>query len=228
MRLQLFVFLWWGVLLGNAQQVFEKGKVIDSISVFENSSETFALYLPTSFDASKPSSIVFIFEPAARGKVGITPFIEASEAYSHILICSNNNRNGPYAGNFDIANRLFEFVFSNFKVHENQVFLAGFSGGARLASTIAVMTNQIAGVIGCGAGFSENQSQMPSIQQFSYVGICGNRDMNYTEMLTVKKYLQQLNFNHTLITYDGNHSWPPSKEILKAFDWLAIQSHKKK
>ena len=50
------------------QTNLEKGKVIDSIRVNENTNETYALYLPTSFNANEPSSIVFIYEPAARGK----------------------------------------------------------------------------------------------------------------------------------------------------------------
>ncbi len=228
MKLKMIALLLVYTHMSIAQNFYKKGEIISSISVSEDTKETFALYLPKSFEASQPSSVVFIFEPAGRGEVGIKPFIESSETYNHILICSNNSRNGSNDANFEIINRLFLSVFSKFKIDDKQVFLAGFSGGSRLASTIAVMTNKIAGVIACGAGFPLNQAYMPTIQKFSYVGICGKRDMNYTEMLNVKKHLKLLKFSNTLITYDGNHSWPPSKEILKAFDWLAIQLHKKK
>ncbi len=47
------------------------------------------------------------------------------------------------------------------------------------------------------------------------------------EMLSVRQYLQSLKFNNTLFTFDGNHRWPPQDQILKAFDWLSIQAHKK-
>ncbi len=227
MRLSVCILFLGALFLGNAQNTFETGKVIDSIPVSGNGNETFALYLPTSFNSEIPSPIVFIFDPAARGKIGIQPFIEASEAYQYILICSNDTKNGPYDRNFNIANRLFDFAFSNFKIKEKQIFLAGFSGGARLASAIAVLTNQIAGVIACGAGFSQNQAHIPSIQKFLFAGICGDRDMNYMEMIQAKGYLQELNFKNTLFTYDGDHSWPPSNEVLRAFDWLEIQSHLK-
>ncbi len=227
MRVPVFVFLWGFAFFGSAQPTFETGKVIDSIPVSENTKETFALYLPSSFDATQPSSIVFIFEPAARGKIGIEPFVEASEAYNHILICSNTTRNGPYERNFNATDRLFNHVFSNFKIKENQIFLAGFSGGARLASAIAVLTDQIAGVIACGAAFSSTPGHRPSIQKFAFVGICGDRDMNYMEMVRAKGYLQKFNFNQTLFIYNGKHSWPPSEQIKRAFDWLEIQSHKK-
>ncbi|WP_271765105.1 hypothetical protein [Aquimarina algiphila] len=227
MKLKVSVFLLGFIALGNAQEAFEIGKIIDSVKISESTKETFALYLPLSFDHTQSSSIVYIFDPAARGKVGIKPFIEASEKYNYILVCSNNNRNGSYERNFDITDRLFDFVFSNFKIRENQIFLAGFSGGSRLASAIATLTNKIEGVIACGAGFSNNPGHVPSTQKFSYAAICGNEDMNYLELINTKRYLQRLNFKNTLITYNGNHRWPPEKEILKAFDWLEIQAYKK-
>ncbi len=225
MRIIQVVLLLHLTIVGNAQERFKKGEIIDSIPVSTVGKENFALYLPNSFDASKPSPILFIFEPAARGKIGVKTFIEASEKYGHILVCSNNSRNGPYNRNFDIANRLFDYAFTQFNIDKNQIFLAGFSGGSRLASAIAVLTDQINGVIACGAGFSLEPSHRPSFQKFSYAGICGDRDMNYTEMIQAKGYLQKLNFTNTLFTYKGDHKWPPSEQILQAFEWLEIRSH---
>lgn len=208
-------------------QNYETGKMIDSVLVSDKTKETFTLYLPNSFDVAKESPIVFIFDPGAEGKRGIQPFIKAAENYGYILVCSNHTRNGPYDRNFDITNRLFDFVFTNFKIKQNEMYLSGFSGGSRLASAIAVLTNQVAGVVGCGAGFSLESSHLPTTQNFSYAGVCGDRDMNYQEMIRAKGYLQKLNFTNTLITYDGNHSWTPSNQILRAFDWLEIQAHLK-
>ncbi len=205
-------------------QTYETGKIIDSILV-SGTNETFALYLPTSFESNLESPIVFIFDPGAEGKRGINQFIQASETYGYILVCSNNTRNGPYDRNFEITNRLFEFIYANFKIKQNEVYLSGFSGGSRLASAIAVLTDQVTGVVGCGAGFSLEQSHIPTTQNFSYVGVCGNRDMNYQEMIRTKGYLQKLGFKNTLITYNGNHSWTPPEQILRAFDWLEIQAH---
>ncbi|WP_299315776.1 hypothetical protein [uncultured Aquimarina sp.] len=208
-------------------QTYDRGKVIDSILISEITKETFAMYLPKSFESGKKYPFVFIFDPGAEGKRGINQFIKASETYGYILVCSNNTRNGPYDRNFEITNRLFDFVYANFKIKQDQIYLAGFSGGSRLASAIAVLTNQVAGVIGCGAGFSLEQSHIPTTQNFAYAGVCGDRDMNYQEMIRAKGYLQKLNFTNTLITFDGNHSWTPADQILRAFDWLEIQAHLK-
>lgn len=212
----------------NAQTTFELSKIHDSISVNGTTNESFALYLPSSFSQESLSPIVFIFDPAARGTAGIKPFISASEKYGHILVCSNNSRNAPYEVNFAIANNLFNHVFSSFNIKENQMYASGFSGGSRLATAIASLTNMFDGVIGCGAGFSGSQEHMPATHKFSYVGMCGDRDMNYTEMIENKNYLNLIQFNSTLITYDGEHDWPPPQQMLRAFDWLYLQRLKRK
>ncbi|MHA7058263.1 alpha/beta hydrolase [Aquimarina sp. M1] len=201
--------------------------MIDSVLISDKTKETFAMYLPNSVDKSAALPIVFIFDPGGQGKRGIAPFIKTSEAYGYMLVCSNHTKNGPYDRNFEITNRLFEFVFANFRIKQNEMYVSGFSGGSRLASAIAVLTGRVAGVIACGAGFSQEQSHIPTFQKFSYVGVCGNRDMNYQEMIRAKGYLQKLKFTNTLITYDGNHTWPSDDQILKAFDWLEIQAHLK-
>ncbi len=222
-----FAFFCGVIFFVPAQETLEKGIVHDSLTVSGTNNETFALYLPKSYQENTLSSIIFIFEPAARGSIGIQPFISASEKYGHILVCSNDSRNGPYERNFDIANNLFTHIFSLFKIQEDEMYLSGFSGGSRLASAIASLTNKFAGVVGCGAGFSYLQEQMPAAQHYAYVGLCGTKDMNYKEMLENKGYLKLIKFNSTLITYDGNHSWPPKKQVLRAFDWLHLQKLKK-
>jgi len=227
MRLTYYILILGFIGQLSAQQTFEPGKVIDSIPVSKTTNETFALYLPTSYEASKASPILFIYEPGGRGRLGIQTFIEASEAYGHILVCSNNSKNGPYERNFAIASNLFDHVFSRFNIDGRQLYLAGFSGGSRLAWTIASMAENIAGVIACGAGMSESKSPILVRQEFAYAAICGDRDMNYKEMLDVVDYLGRTGQDLTLITFQGGHSWPPASEIMQAFDWLALQAHQK-
>ncbi|MFS4469034.1 hypothetical protein [Maribacter sp. 2210JD10-5] len=209
-----------------SQTAFEKGMVLDSIPV-PNTKETFAIYLPTQYNPNEPSPIVFIFEPAARGRIGIEPFVLASEKYGYVLVCSNNSRNGPYNRNIPIAERLFDYLFSIVNIDSKQIFLSGFSGGSRLASTIAASSDSIAGVIACGAGLSSNPALVPYEGTFLYAGICGNRDMNYSEMLGLQPFLKSIGLTHALFIYDGSHTWPPPDEMEKVFDWIAVQLHKR-
>jgi len=205
-------------------QVFEKGKILDSVLVENSDKESYALYVPNSLSDSKPAPIIFVFDPGARGRVGVQPFISSSEKYGAIVVCSNNSRNNTYEKNFEIANRLFSSVFPDFYVDEEKMFISGFSGGSRLASAIAVLTNKFSGVIGCGAGFSNSllHQPKPTNQGFVYAGICGDQDMNYIEMLRNKDFLEKFKFTNTLFSFNGNHRWPDAKQIEAAFDWVFL------
>lgn len=207
---------------------WKAGQLYNSIPVEGQEGETFALYLPKTFSSNSLSPIVFIFDPAARGSVGIRPFVAAADKYEYILVCSNNSRNGPYGENLDIADRLFKHIFNHFNIAEKRIYTAGFSGGARLASTIAVLSDAMQGVIGCGAGFSKNPTHFPrNGQSFSYVGLVGDRDMNYRELQQTKDWLNTLGIDNELFIYEDDHRWPPSEQILRAFEWLELQAYKK-
>jgi hypothetical protein len=206
---------------------FKTGVIIDSVKV-KKSTDTFTLYLPKKFNKNEPASIVFIFDPVGRGKAGIKPFIEAAETYNYILVCSNDSKNGPFEVNIDIVNRLFESVFASFSLNEDRIYTAGFSGGSRLASALAVLSKKITGVIACGAGFSSYLLHKPMTREnFSFVGLIGQQDMNYQEMLSAQDWLDGLQIDNELFINGDGHSWPSSGQILKAFDWLELEAFRK-
>ena len=123
----LILFVIFSQLITGQENTLIKGKIIDSVYIKNNFKESYALYVPNNYTTTELSPIVFIFEPAARGKIGITPFIKAAEKYGYILICSNNSKNGPFEQNFEITNRLFEKVFADFAVNPKRIYTAGFS-----------------------------------------------------------------------------------------------------
>jgi len=189
MRLSALFTLFFIALCFPQEVMFKRGEIIDSIPVVGTTNNTFALYLPKKYDPFEPSVVIFIFNPGARGKTGIKPFLASAEKHNYILVCSNNAKNGPYETNFKIANHLFSYIFSIFNINERRIYVSGFSSGARLATAIAVSSESIQGVVGCGAGFG-GLPYVPTPQsKFSYVGLVGDRDMNYQEMIEIKTWL---------------------------------------
>ncbi len=224
----LFVFLFFCNISVAQVEGYEKSKIIESIPVKESAGETFQMYLPDSYDPNTLSAIVFIFDPGGNGTNGLKPFITSAERFNYVLVCSNNSRNGPYQQNFDITNRLFSHAFANFNIDEKQIYTAGFSGGSRLACTVAVLTGAIQGVIGCGAGFTFETDKKPSpLSTFSYVGLVGDEDMNYQEMFNVKDWLEKFNVENELFTFEDGHRWPPEEQIERAFKWFELQAYKR-
>ncbi|MDR6843711.1 hypothetical protein [Flavobacterium granuli] len=224
--LNLFILLISICSYSQEKQLLPKGVIVDSVKIANTDNESYAVYLPSLYRREVPSAIVFIFDPGGRGKAGVEPFILAAETYKYILVCSNNSKNGPIDVNLEIANRLFESVSTEFNLNPSELYISGFSGGARLASNIAVNSVAFQGVIACGASFNEMDKFNLQEASFSYVGMVGDKDMNYHEMIQNEEWLNKMEVKNTLFISHQVHTWPSQKEMLRAFDWLEIQAYK--
>lgn len=224
--LNLFILLISIYSYSQEKQLLPKGVIVDSVKIANTDNESYAVYLPNQYRKEVPSAIVFIFDPGGRGKVGIEPFVLAAETYKYILVCSNNSKNGPTDVNLEIANRLFESVSTEYNLNPSELYISGFSGGARLAGSIAVSSVAFQGVIACGASFNEMDKFALQDASFSYVGMVGDKDMNYQEMIKNEEWLNKMTVKNTLFVSHQGHTWPSQKEMLRAFDWLEIQAFK--
>jgi len=204
---------------------YTKGQVIDSVPVAGTNTDSYALYLPKTFNPGVASPVVFIFDPAARGPLAAKVFRRVADIYGYILVASNNSRNGPYDANFTIADNLFNTVLSDFKIDPKRIYTAGFSGGARLALTIALRSGQIQGVIACGAGFSSSGITLDPT--FSYAAIVGTKDFNYSELQKTDSWLKKLHFPHVVFEFEIEHQWPFPEQLEQAFRWLQLEAYRK-
>ncbi len=217
-------FLSTPTLFAQVESAWPTGKVIDTVHLKDSSGDSYSLYLPENYQPSVPTPVLFVFDPAARGSLGVNTFREAAGSRGWIVVCSNVSRNGPYEKNFEQAGSLFSDVLTRFSIDPEMIFVAGFSGGARLATTLAVLSGQIRGVIACGAAFSPNAGQMPLPGvSFAFTGILGTKDMNYQEMWKAGDWLDRIQVPHRLFFYDGLHSWPPRAHLQRAIDWMIME-----
>lgn len=183
--------------------------------------ESFAYYLPDTDPGAAGFPVLFVFDPAARGRLGVAVFEAAAKENGWAVFCSNGSRNGSFQRNFEVAQRLIDHSFKNFPLDNEQIYTAGFSGGARLAGAIAVLSGSIKGVIGCGASFAQNTNYFPAPgANFVWAGIVGNKDMNYQELLQAEGWLTSISLPHRLFFFDGRHRWPPQDAILRATRYI--------
>jgi len=205
-------------------QDFATGEIYDTVTCISSKEQSYSLYLPSEYNSTqKKLPVLYIFEPAARGAYATKIFQPVAEEYGYIIIASNNSRNGSWDVVFDAAEAMFQDSFERFRIDTSRIYLTGFSGGSRAAITVASLTNRVAGVIGCGAGFSLSINHQPkSNSNFIYYGLIGTRDMNHLEMKNVKQSLNQLKIKNRIHVFDGPHRWPHESDLRYAFDWLEI------
>jgi tetratricopeptide (TPR) repeat protein len=204
-----------------------KGIIVDTIRCKSNPKFSYALYLPTNYSDVKKWPVIFVFDPGARGKVAVSGFVQAAEKLGFIIVCSNNSRNQlPENELSEAINSLFLDVEDRFSIDIRRIYTAGFSGGSRIASMIALQNKIVSGVIACGAGFP-GESDFRNTLSFSYIGLVGNRDMNYIEMCDLVKKMDNLGMNIEIRIFNGGHSWPSSDLLLEAVEWMELQAMNK-
>jgi predicted esterase len=199
-----------------------RGEVVERVACRADPTKSYALYLPSGYDASRPWPIVFALDPAARGRVPVERFRAAAETWGYVVAGSNDSRNGPLEPSARAFAAVAEDVRSRLRLDERRFYLAGFSGGARAASVLAGLeVVKVAGLVACGAGLSPG-IEPEQIPPAYHLGIVGGRDFNYLEMRELDRRLRADGVAHRLILTDEPHAWPPAEVCTRALGWLEL------
>jgi dienelactone hydrolase len=204
------------------EEPLAKGVVIPRVVCIDHPEQSYALYLPSNYSPEGKWPIVFLFDPAARGSIPVILAKDAAEKFGYIVMGSNNSRNGQPKLDLDAANAIVNDSQRRFKIDERRVYFAGFSGGARLATALALGCHDCtAGVISSGAGFPLDRP--PSTQtHFSYFATIGMSDFNYPEAVVLAQKLDELDLPHRLRRFDGSHEWAPAEVWFEALAWMNL------
>ncbi len=202
------------------------GKIIPKVLCAGDASQSYALYLPSRYSADRKWPILFCFDPGARGLLPVQRFMNAAEKYGYIVAGSNNSRNGPMRIVEEAAGAMLHDANSRFSLDPRRTYLAGFSGGARVAVGIGLaMKERVAGIFACGAGFPPSVRPDASIP-FAFFGAAGNDDFNYPELRKLDGNLEELGIAHEFESFQGGHEWAPEAVCTHALEWMELQAMK--
>lgn len=205
----------------------QKGEIIENVICINDKLQSYALYLPTCYNDSAKLPVMFAFDSHASGLLPVTLLKDDAEKFGYILIGSNNSKNGTQ---WPVTSAIYDTLLSEahqrFSIDDKRIYACGFSGGSRVASTLALTKKNIVGVIGCGAGFPGIPGKADA--KFDYFGIAGTKDFNLTEMSQLAEILDNLGYRNFFLTFDGIHEWPPKKAVHEAMIWLELNAMKDK
>ena len=117
------------------------GQILGRVSCQQDISQSYALYLPSTYDPDSRWPVVFCFDPAAQGVEAVHFYREAAEKYGYVVLGSNNSRNGPLSRIFDAADAMITDARGRLTIDEDRVYFSGFSGGARVAARLGMPGN---------------------------------------------------------------------------------------
>ena len=119
-----------------AETDFPKGQQVDRVATLKDEAQSYALYLPSNYDPSRPWPVIFLFDPGARGPSAVSHFRAAAERYGYVLVGSNNSRNGLWEQYVPGILAMIADAGTRLSLDPKRVYAAGLSGGARVASRI--------------------------------------------------------------------------------------------
>jgi predicted esterase len=197
------------------------GQIADTVRCVEDPKNIYALYLPGNYSAENTFPTILFFEPGARAKLPLGLYKNLADKYSLIIACSYGSSNHDRQRSIDAGYAMLADIKGKFKIDTSAIFLAGFSGGARLSSILAISDARFAGVIACGATFAE--TKINKSRKIPYAMLMGERDMNFLELIQSANYLAEIQNPYLSIAFRGEHEWPDTASFDQAIAWHLMQ-----
>jgi poly(3-hydroxybutyrate) depolymerase len=198
------------------------GRILDPVVCQADATQSYALYVPSSYTPQKKWPVIFCFDPGAHGRVPVERLQAAAEKYGYIVAGSLTSRNGPWAANAAAAGAMVLDVSTHLAIDPRRLYTAGLSGGARVATQLAV-TGAAQGVIACSAGFPM-PDQIPARVPFVFFGTTGTEDFNHAELQQLDEELEDRKAAHRIVVFNGTHEWAPAALLAEAVEWLELQA----
>ncbi|MGZ4049071.1 MAG: hypothetical protein ACXVNN_06895 [Bacteroidia bacterium] len=201
---------------------FETGKIITHASCKTDPAQSYALYIPSKGN-KETLPVIYFFDPHGDGSFPLDKYKALADVYDFILIGSNNSKNGnDWTTAENIWNTLFNDTQKRLKINTNRIYLCGFSGGAKVATNLALHHNEVKGVIANGAGLPEitNAGNF----KFSFTAIAGEGDLNMTDLVAIANSLDQTQTRHRIIFFNGIHEWAPASTMNTAFQGFQLDA----
>jgi predicted esterase len=204
-----------------------KGQLIPKVDCPAAPGESYALYIPTSYDPARRSPIVYALDARRRGEVPARLFLPGAEKYGYLVASSYNSASdGPLKPTVDAMQAMWNDTHRRFAIDDRRVYAAGFSGTARAACFMGLaIPGRLTGVIAAGAGFPPDRPPTQATS-FLYFATVGNLDFNYDEVEELAGRLAELHLPHRVEGFAGPHQWMPEKLATEALAWLDLRAMK--
>jgi hypothetical protein len=189
------------------------GTLVENVATRADATQTYTLYLPTSYDEAKSQPVLLVMDPRGRGTQAAEIFRGAAEEFGWVVLSSNQTRSdGPNDPNERAVRALFP---ETALYRPSRIYAAGFSGTAILAWSVGIATGRMAGVIGVGGRL--DPAVPPEKFNFAHYGFAGERDFNQREMRLLDA---RLRVPHRFTSFDGAHEWIPPALARQALGWM--------
>jgi hypothetical protein len=218
----LFLAVSPAVCQTDAAKLNPPGQIVN-VTCEADSSQSYALYLPSAYTSAKPWPIIYFFDPGGKGRRPLEFYKDLAEKYGFVLAASNNSKNFS-SDESKSVNAIWLDTHQRFALDAHLTYVSGFSGGARVAGLMGLTCQQcqIAGVIAHGAGYPTNWTE--SKDKLLYFFAIGNQDFNWPEVMTVRRQREDKGLAYRVRVFPGTHQWAPAEVMQDAIEWMLLKA----
>jgi pimeloyl-ACP methyl ester carboxylesterase len=217
--MKTFLFILSTILLLSCGNSTEKKQTARSKSAPKISAQSvYESYSPANLKL--PEVLFVAIDAHADARLAINHFRWTADQYGFRIIALKNVKNNDSKFMQHIAAAI-SVATNQFQFKQAEIYLAGFSGGARMALNYA-QTHAAKGVIMMGAGPGNQSGGFP----FPLAMISGTRDFNFVEQHYPISSPRVDNPNLITLHWQGKHAWPDSLTIWNATTFVLYRSGK--
>ncbi|MFL5604856.1 MAG: hypothetical protein ACJ8AD_00285 [Gemmatimonadaceae bacterium] len=226
----LLLFAVWCAPLGARSraraQAPSAGRVDERLVAADDTTQHYAQFLPSGYRTDRRWPVLFVLDPRGRGLHALRLFADGAERHGYVVLSSYNSlSDGAREPNVVAMNAMLESAQRRLSIDPQRIYLAGFSGTARIVWDFALeMRGHVAGIIGVGAGipFVGNGPEVAFAgdSSFAFFGGSGEFDFNYEEVRALGERFRIARTPYRLVVYPGFHDWPPAAVCSLALAWL--------
>ncbi|MFZ5941241.1 MAG: hypothetical protein ACOYXB_11790 [Bacteroidota bacterium] len=204
---------------GRAGSKYNLAAAVDTmVTCSSDPANSYEIYIPQRGEQQGDLPLLVILDPHGNGRFTLEKFRAAADSYGLVLVASNMVRNNMenYAG---AIRTLINDVKARYPAGE-QIFLAGFSGGARMALGYALV-HPVNGLLLSGALAGPDQITALGCPVYS---LSGTDDFNFMETAQYLAGGQTIPEQLKIELVSGSHSWPDSSLLEQATGFLYFAS----
>jgi predicted esterase len=216
--------------LSGQQGQFPVGEIVERIAVRSDTTQAYALYLPSDYRADRAWPVLYAMDPRGRALVPLQMLQAAAERYGYIVLSSYNTASDVESDpNLVALEAMIGDTETRLSPDLRRLYLLGFSGTARASWVLAYrLIGHVAGVIGFGAGLPHSLYLDLNVAQhgtpFAFYGAVGTSDFNYDEVWELDGRLDDFAIPHRIEYLEGPHTWPPEETFARALAWMEIEA----
>jgi predicted esterase len=206
------------------------GRVTPSIVAASDTSERYAAYVPSAYTPARRWPILLVMDPRGEALPALRRFHDGAERNGYLVLSSYNTASeGPVEPNLRALDAMLADVYSAVPVDTLRIYLAGYSGTARIQWALAAsLAPHLAGMIGFAAGLPARPFslwlRLHDVGHAAFYGGAGTTDFNYDEVRELAGVLDTLPMSHRMTFYGGPHAWAPAMVCGQALDWMELDA----